>query len=75
MLLLIVDQLCRIGERNRDDGNAASLKLTLSSLHLAEVGLAWESSQMPQKDQQNALVKICEQIDSATLQIEQRQMG
>jgi hypothetical protein len=42
-----MNQFRRLGERHDRDRHAASIKFAFQGLHLAEVSLAWQSSQMP----------------------------
>ena len=73
MPFLIGAQLRRLGEGNRNDGNAAAIKFGLERAQLAEMSLAWQSRQVPEKNQQNVLCKMLCQYRPATLQIQQRQ--
>jgi hypothetical protein len=48
---LVLNQLRPIGERHDRDHHAAPVELVFQRLHLAEVRLARQSSEVPQKDQ------------------------
>jgi len=56
--LLILEQLRRVGEGNHRDGNATPFKVRFKRPHLAEVSLAGQSSEMPEKDQKQKLLKV-----------------
>jgi hypothetical protein len=58
MLFLVMNQLGRVGKRNHDDRNVAPVEFYFKRFHLAEVSLASQSSEMPEKDQEYALLKV-----------------
>jgi hypothetical protein len=47
---LIENEPCRFGERDNSDGDAAPVEFTFYCLHLAEVRLARQSCEVPEKD-------------------------
>lgn len=63
MMFLIVQQLGGLGKRNHRDRNAAAVKLGMLRLHLTEMRLAGQSSQVPEKNQQQILIEPVSQAD------------
>jgi len=72
--LLILEQLRRVGEGNHRDGNATPFKLRFKRLHLAEVSLAGQSSEMSKKDEKQKLLKVIGKSYPVAAQIEQLQI-
>ena len=72
--LLIVDQPRRLGKRHDSDPDPPTVELIFQGAHLAEVSLAWQSSQVPKKDQQQVALKVFPEIRRLAVQINQRQL-
>jgi hypothetical protein len=73
MPFLIGAQLRRLGKRNHNDRNTAAIKFRLDRAQLSEMSLAWQSREVPEKNQQNVLFKVLRQYRPPTVQIQQRQ--
>ena len=73
MLRLIVRKPSWFGEGDHDDRNPARLKTSFECHHLAEVGLAGQSSEVPEKDQQKVIVKAVVELNRVAAEIEQAQ--
>jgi hypothetical protein len=58
MMFLIGNQFGRLGERNNGYGDAAPVKFIFERFHLAEVGLARQSGEVPEKDEEQILIEI-----------------
>jgi hypothetical protein len=58
MVLLIARKLCRLCKGNNDDRKTSAIEFRLERCHLAEVILAWQSGQMPEKNQQRVILEI-----------------
>ena len=73
MVLLILRKPLGFGEGDHDDRNPAQLEMILDCPHLAEVGLARQSGEMSEKDQQKVIMKALLELYRVTVQIEQGQ--
>jgi hypothetical protein len=73
MLRLIRRKPSWFGEGDHDDRNPARLELIFECPHLAEVGLARQSGEMSEKDQQKVIMKALLELYRVTVQIEQGQ--
>lgn len=73
MVLLILRKPLRFGEGDHYDRNPAGFELISGCLHLAEVGLAWQSGEVPEKDQQKEIMKTLGDLYRVAVQIEQGQ--
>ena len=58
MTLLIGNQFGGLGERDDGHGDAAPVEFMFKRLHLAEVGLARQSGEVLEKDQEQKFFKI-----------------
>jgi len=72
-MLLITHQPTWLGKGNDRDSDAAAIELGVLLPHLAEVRLARQSSQVPQKNQQQIIVEEGEQFSRLAVKIKQRQ--
>ena len=63
MLRLIVRKPSGLGEGDRDDRNPARLEMIFECHHLAEMGLAGQSGEVPEKDQQKVIVKVIVELN------------
>ena len=73
MLRLIMRKPSWFGEGDHDDRNPARAEMIFECRHLAEVGLARQSGEMPDKDQQKVIVKAIGELSRIAAQIEQGQ--
>ena len=73
MVLLILRQPLRFGEGDHDDRNPAGFETIFERPHLAEVGLARQSSEVSEKDQQKVIMKVLVELYRVTVQIVQGQ--
>ena len=73
MLRLIRRKPSWFGEGDHDDRNLARLETIFECPHLAEVGLARQSGEMSQKDQQKVMMKALVELNRVAAQIEQGQ--
>ena len=73
MVLLISGKPVGIRKRNDGDRNPARLKTILECPHLAEMGLAGQSGEVAEKDQQKIIVKAIGELNRIAVQIEQVQ--
>ena len=63
MSLLIMDELCRLGERNHDDVDTAPVEFYFMVCHLAEMSLARQSGEVSKEDQQQTgILKLIGQL-------------
>ena len=74
MLRLILGKPFEFGEGDHDDRNPARLEMIFECPHLDEVGLARQSSKMPEKDQQKVMMKALSEFNRFAAQIEQGQV-
>ena len=58
MMLVIGNELGGLGERNDGHGDTAPVEFMFQRLHLAEVGLARQSGEVPEKDQEQKVFAI-----------------
>ena len=63
MMFLVETKLRRFGEGNDDNRDAAAVEFTFQGLHLAEVLLARESGQVPEKNEQSVVLEVIAQGD------------
>lgn len=63
----------RLSEGDHNHCDAAPVELGLEFFHLAEVGLARQSGEMAEKDQEQMLLKVIRESYPLAVQIEQRQ--
>ena len=73
MLRLIRREPPWFGEGDHDDRNPARLEMIFECPHLAEVGLARQSGEVPEKDQQKVMMKAIVELNRIAAQIEQGQ--
>ena len=73
MVLLILRKPFEFGEGDHDDRNPAGIELIFNRFHLAEVGLARQSGEVPEKDQQKVIMKALVELYRVAFQIEQGQ--
>src|SRR5262249_45397307 len=73
MSCLVQNQFGRLRKRHDDDGNVAPLEFVFQRFHLAEMMLASQSSEVPEKDQEQMLMKVVLERGGVTLKIKQRQ--
>jgi hypothetical protein len=60
---LIMDELCRLGERNYDDADTAPVEFYFMVCHLAEMSLARQSGEVSKEDQQQTgMLKLIGQL-------------
>jgi hypothetical protein len=74
MMLLILNQLGRLGEGHHGNGNTAPFELGALFPHLAEMRLAGQSRQVAEKNQQEIFVELAGEMDRLTLKISERQL-
>ena len=70
-----MNQLPRLCEGHHCDNDAATIEFGLGGTHLAEMRLAWQSGQVPKKDQQKIIIEVCREVDALAGQVEQRQLS
>ena len=73
MVLLILRKPLGFGEGDHDDRNPAGFESIFCRFHLAEVGLARQSGEVPEKDQQKVIMKALVELYRVAFQIEQGQ--
>jgi hypothetical protein len=69
MAFLIARELCRLRERNDYDRKAPAIEFRLERGHLAEVLLARQSGQMPEKDQQSIINEVLSQDGASAAEV------
>ena len=70
VLFLVMEQPIRLGEGYDHNRNAPPLELRFACLHLAEVSLTRQSGQVPEQDQQQAVMKVIGKESATALQIQ-----
>jgi hypothetical protein len=73
MIFLVANELRRLCERDHNDGKTTALKFGLHGHHLAEVILARQSGQVPEKNQQSVAVKMVSQNSGSAAQVTETQ--
>jgi hypothetical protein len=69
-VLLIVNQLRRLGKGNHDDTDTAPVEFCFMIFHLAEMSLAGQSSKVSKKDQQEVILKVLTQFSGMAPEIQ-----
>ena len=72
MALLVLRQLRRLSKRHHRNGDAAPAELAMSLPHLTEMRLARQSSQMPQKNQQEMFFELSGETGRLAVEGQQR---
>jgi hypothetical protein len=73
MLLLVANQLGRLGKRHDDNHNPTPREFRPERIHLAEVSLTGQSGEMPEKDYEQMLLKKIAERRRVSLKIDQGQ--
>jgi hypothetical protein len=74
MLLLVANQLGRLGKRHDDNHNPTPREFRPERIHLAEVSLTGQSGKMPEKDYEQMLLKEIAERRPVSLKIDQGQI-
>lgn len=73
-MFLVRPELRWLGERNHRDRDTAAIEFTFERFHLTEVVLARQSCQMPEKDYEQAFLKVVAEAYRVAAKIQQSQL-